>query len=124
MRRGRSTTDDSGSAAVLATVLVGALVTITTLVAVVGGAVTDHRRLESAVDLGALAGASAVQRGEDACVAAGSVTARNGAVLTDCSVVGQIVTVRARRVTDEVLGLEFTLTATARGGPASAVAAA
>lgn len=119
-----NTADEAGSAAVLATVLVGVLATVTVAVAVVGGAVTDQRRLEAAVDLGALAGATAAQRGENACAAAGAMTARNGARVTDCSVSGGVVTVRAGWVTDQVLGMRLTLTATARGGPASAVAAA
>ena len=114
-------TGERGSAAVLATVLVGVLAAVTALAAVVGGAVTDQRRLEAAVDLGALAGASAAQRGTDACAAAGSVTARNGARVTTCSVDGAVVTLRAGRLTQRVLGLRFTLTATARAGPASAL---
>ena len=112
---------ERGSATVLATVLVAVLAVVMVMVGVVGGAVTDQRRLEAAVDLGALAGASAAQRGEDACAAAGSVTARNGARVTACSVAGDVVTLRAGRGTELVLGLRLTLTATARGGPASAV---
>ena len=114
-------TGEGGSATVLATVLVGVLAAVTALVAVVGGAVTDQRRLEAAVDLGALAGASAAQRGTDACVAAGSVTASNGARVTSCSVDGGVVTLRAGRHTKRVLGLRLTLTAIARAGPASAL---
>ena len=113
--------DERGSASVLVTVLFGVLVTVTAMVAVVGGAVTDQRRLEAAADLGALAGASAAQRGADACAAAGSVTADNGARVTACSIVGDVVTVRAVRVTQRMIGLRFTLTATARAGPSSAL---
>jgi len=114
-------TGERGSATVLATVLVGVLAAVTALVAVVGGAVADQRRLEAAVDLGALAGASAAQRGTDACAAAGSVTAANGARLTTCTVDGDVVTLRAGRHTKRVLGLQLTLTAVARAGPASAL---
>jgi secretion/DNA translocation related TadE-like protein len=112
---------EQGSAAVLGTALVGVLGVVTVMVSVVAGAVTDQRRLEAAVDLGALAGASAAQRGEDACAAAGSVTGRNGGDVTACSVSDDIVTLRAGRVTREVLGMRFTLAATARAGPASAL---
>jgi secretion/DNA translocation related TadE-like protein len=77
--------DEAGSAAALATALAGVLAIVTMLVTVVAGAVTDQRRLEAAADLGALAGASAAQRGEDACAAAGSVTDRNGGHVTACS---------------------------------------
>ena len=117
-------TGERGSATVLATVLVGVLAAVTALVAVVGGAVADQRRLEAAADLGALAGASAAQRGEDACAAAGPVTGRNGADVTACSISDDVVTLRAGRVTREVLGMRFTLAATARAGPASALPAA
>ena len=41
----------------LATVLIGVLALVATLVAVVGGAVVVQRRVQSAADLGALAGA-------------------------------------------------------------------
>lgn len=119
-----SVTDEAGSAAVLATVLVGVLALVTLLVSVVAGAVTDQRRLEAAADLGALAGASAAQRGEDACAAAGSVTGRNGADVTACSVYDDVVRLRAGRVTRGVLGMRFTLAATARAGPASALTGA
>lgn len=121
IRRGRPSACERGSATVLGTVLIGVLAVVTVMVAVVGGAVTDQRRLEAAVDLGALAGASATQRGADACAAAGEVTAGNGARVTACSVVGDVVTVRAGWVTERVLGLRLTLTATARAGPESAL---
>lgn len=101
----------------LATVLVGALAMVTLMVAVVGGAVADQRRVESAADLGALAGASAAQRGQDGCAAARSVVARNRSRLVACAVAGDVVTVRAARATRPLLGLRFTLTSTARGGP-------
>jgi secretion/DNA translocation related TadE-like protein len=117
----RPMADEAGSAAALATALAGVLAIVTMLVTVVAGAVTDQRRLEAAADLGALAGASAAQRGEDACAAAGSVTDRNGAHVTACSVSGDIVTLRVGRVTRGVLGMRLTLAATARGGPSSAV---
>lgn len=110
-----------GSTAVLATVLVGVLMTVAMLVAVVGGAVADQRRVESAADLGALAGASAAQRGADGCAVAGSMVARNRARLAACSATGSVVTVRAARETRPVLGLRFTVTARARAGPAGSL---
>jgi secretion/DNA translocation related TadE-like protein len=112
-----------GSAAVLGTVLVGALATVAVLVAALGGAVADQRRVESAADLGALAGASAAQRGDDPCAAAGSTVARNRARLTACRVAGEVVTLRAARSSRPVLGLRFTLTSTARAGPAGSAPA-
>lgn len=110
-----------GSAAVLATVLIGLLATVSVLVAVVGGAITDQRRVESAVDLGALAGASAAQRGEDGCTAAGAMVGQNRARVIACSETAGIVTVRAARGTRPVLGLRFTVTSRARAGPAGSL---
>jgi secretion/DNA translocation related TadE-like protein len=104
---------------VLAVVLVGVLAVAALLVALVGGAVTDQRRVESAADLGALAGASAAQRGRDGCAAAVAMVARNEARLTSCSATGGTVTVRAARGTRLLLGLRFTLTSRARAGPAA-----
>jgi secretion/DNA translocation related TadE-like protein len=114
-------TGERGSAAVLATVLVGVLAVVATLVAVVGGAVVDQRRVESAADLGALAGAVAAQRGEDGCTAAGSMVAENRARVTACTSTAGIVTVQAARGTRPVLGLRFTVTSRARAGPTDAL---
>jgi len=110
-----------GTSTVLATVLVGVLAVVATLVAWVGGAVTDQRRVESAADLGALAGASAARRGEDGCTAAGAMVARNRARMVWCSGTGSTVTVQAARGTRPVLGLRFTVTSRARAGPADAL---
>jgi secretion/DNA translocation related TadE-like protein len=108
---------ERGSAAVLATVLVGVLAVVAVLLAVVGGAVADQRRVESAADLGALAGAAAVQRGQDGCSAAARIVTRNRARLTACSVAGQVVAVRVVRGTRRVVGHRFTVSSRARAGP-------
>ncbi|HET9827818.1 MAG TPA: Rv3654c family TadE-like protein [Nocardioidaceae bacterium] len=114
--------DQHGSATVLAAVLMAALMGCAMLVTVVGEAVTVQRRVEAAADLGALAGASAAQRGEDACAAAGSVVTRNRARLTECSATGDVVTVRTTRATRPLLGLRFTLRSRAMAGPTNALA--
>lgn len=101
----------------LGTVLVAVLVVVTVVITVVGGAVADRRRVASAVDLAALAGASAVQAGRDGCAAARALARRNGARMTSCSVHGQDVTVRGARSTPPVLGHRFTVRAEARAGP-------
>jgi secretion/DNA translocation related TadE-like protein len=106
-----------GSATVLGTVLVGVLATVTVLVVVVGAAVVDQRRVQAAADLGALAGAAAVQRGEDGCPAVAALVRRNGARLTACVVQGQEVLVRTSRRTALLLGHRFTVTSAARAGP-------
>jgi secretion/DNA translocation related TadE-like protein len=112
---------ERGSAAVLATVLIGVLAVVTMLVAVVGGAVTDQRRVESAAALGALAGASAAQRGQDGCAAAGAMVVENRARVTSCSELAGIVTLSAGRATRPVLGVRFTVTSRARAGPAGSL---
>jgi secretion/DNA translocation related TadE-like protein len=113
-----------GSAAVLATTLAGLLVVVALLATVVGGAIADQRRAESAADLAALAGATAVQAGRDACVAAAQVARRNGAVLVRCVADGEVVTLSVRRPTRiGLLGLVgrlghgLAVTAEARAGP-------
>jgi secretion/DNA translocation related TadE-like protein len=106
---------------VLATLVVGVLAFVALLTAVVGGAVADKRRVEAAADLGALAGASAVQRGDDGCGAAAAVVTRNRSRLVGCSVAGGlVVSVRTARDTRRVLGLRLTLTSRARAGPVDA----
>jgi secretion/DNA translocation related TadE-like protein len=118
MRLPSRTAGQRGTTTVLATVLVGVLAVLAVLVALVGEAVTDQRRVESAADLAALAGAAAAQRGQDGCAAARVMVARNRARLAACSVLGSTVTLQAARRTRPVLGLRFTLTSRARAGPA------
>src|SRR5690242_21875494 len=67
-----------GSAAVLTVGLTGVLLTVSVLVAALGGVVADQRRVEAAADLAALAGAGAAQAGRDGCAAAQRTAARNG----------------------------------------------
>ena len=108
---------ERGSAAVLATVLAGVLCVATVMLAALGAAVADQRRVAAAADLAALAAASAVQDGRDACAAARSVAGRNAARLDSCAVSGAVVTVRTTRRTHPLLGRRFMLRADARAGP-------
>jgi secretion/DNA translocation related TadE-like protein len=114
---------EHGSAAVLATVLVAVLLVVTVLGTAVAAAVVGQRRVETAADLGALAGASAVQHGVPGCAAAADVVRRNGGVLSACGVLGPVVTVHATRKVPAVLGRTLTVGSTARAGPAAAEAA-
>lgn len=116
-RTSRGDRRERGSASVLATVLAGALLAATALLSAVGAGIADQRRAAAAADLSALAGASAVQRGEPGCAAARSVAARNHARVTSCSVVGEVVTVRTARPARRVLGVTFTVRSRARAGP-------
>jgi secretion/DNA translocation related TadE-like protein len=108
---------ERGSAAVLAVSLAALLAMVAVLVTAVAGAVTDRRRVASAADLAALAGASAVQAGRAGCPAAAAVARRNGSVLVRCTVEGQDVSVRAERRTRQVLGFRMTVGCSARAGP-------
>jgi secretion/DNA translocation related TadE-like protein len=121
MRGPRGGGRERGSAAVLAVVLIGVLVTVAVLLAAVGGAVVDQRRVGAAADLGALAGASAAQRGDDPCTAARAVVRDNHARLAACAVAGEVVTVHTDRRTRPVLGLRVTVASQARAGPGTLV---
>ena len=113
----RATEDERGSASVLAIVLVGALSVAAVLVAAVGAVVADQRRVASAADLAALAGAAAVPSGRDGCASAGAVARRNAARLASCAVAGSVVTVRTARETRPLLGRRLTVRSAARAGP-------
>jgi secretion/DNA translocation related TadE-like protein len=102
---------------VLGSVFVGALVVVTVLASAVGGVVADQRRVESAVDLGALAGASALQQGRDGCAAARSMVRRNGSRTASCAVSGPVVVVHASRHAQRLLGRRFDVSSSARAGP-------
>lgn len=73
-----------GAGTVLAVAMMGLLVTITVGTAGAVGVVAAHRRAQSAADLAALAGASALQDGRDACDRAAVIARRNGADLRQC----------------------------------------
>jgi secretion/DNA translocation related TadE-like protein len=113
--------DQTGSAALLAVALIGCLVLAALLATAVGGVVTDQRRVESAADLAALAGAGAARSGLDGCAAAASTARRNGAVLSECRSDGDVVTVAVRRVSGlrlvRLVGEDLTVVGRARAGP-------
>lgn len=83
-----------------------------------GGVLVAQRRVQSAADLAALAGASALQRGDDACAAAGPIAARNGAALERCAVDGQELLVTLSLAGPRALGRSVDVRASARAGPA------
>lgn len=85
---------ERGAGSMLVLVMVGILATVTLALGVVAGMVKAHRVAQSAADLGALAGASALARGFDACLAAEVQVAANGADLVSCEVRGADVLVR------------------------------
>lgn len=87
------------------------------LAAAVGGVLVARRQAQSAADLAALAGATAVQHGRDGCAAAVLSAGLNTATLTGCLVEGQVVTVRVSRATPRMWGRELTVQAEGRAGP-------
>lgn len=100
--------DDEGSATVTATGIITAIVSLALAVVAVGVHTADTHRARVAADLAAVAGASALYRGADACATAQRTADLNGARLASCEVVGGDVIVEATRRRAE---------AAARAGP-------
>ena len=65
--------DQRGAASLLATACLGVLLLLGAALGVVGALVVDHRRAQGAADLAALAGAAALQHGQDGCAQASRV---------------------------------------------------
>lgn len=79
--------------------------------------VTARHQAAAAADLGALAGATALGRGGDACAAAAGVVRRNGGLLVSCRPSGDDVLVTASVTTAALMGLRWRPEASARAGP-------
>lgn len=109
---------DRGSFVPFAVACLGLLVLVGAALAVVGALVVDHRRAQSAADLGALAGAAASARGEDGCAAAGRTAAANGARVLSCGVMAGGLRVTVVVPGPRWLGSVGDLRAEARAGPA------
>lgn len=109
--------NERGSATVLVAVFCAVLLVVTLLGVALAGLVTARRRVASAADLAALAGAGAVQQGRPACGPAGIVAVANGARLVACTTIGEVVSVLV--VADYAAAFGWTLhpTARARAGP-------
>ena len=97
----------------------GLVVLIGAALGVVTAMVTDSRAAQSAADLAALAGASALGRGEDACGAAAEIAHANEAAVVDCRPDGWEVVVIVEVAGPRWLGQTGDLRARARAGPAS-----
>lgn len=115
--------DEGGSVTVVVVAAIGVALVLLIGGLALGSAVVATHTAQAAADLGALAGAQAIQRGANplaGCSEAGSVTSRNGARPTGCRVAPDgSVTVSA--TTSAGFGLPGraagTTTATARAGP-------
>ena len=82
-----------GSATVLAVVLLVVLGLAGALAAGLGGVLVAKRRAASAADLAALAGASALQRGDPGCAVVAATARANRAQVVSCQVDGEVVEV-------------------------------
>lgn len=113
---------ENGAATVFGLALIALLGLVAAGSGVAVGALAGHRRAEAAADLAAVAGAAALQVGEDGCAAAARTAGANGADLDGCTVHGAdvVVTVRVRLAALQHLlgGVALpTLPARARAGP-------
>ncbi len=108
---------EGGAATVLVVAAAGLLLVIGTALGVVAALVADHRRAQSAADLAALAGATALMRGGAPCAEARRVTSANGARLVSCSLSGADVLVEAAVSGPRWWGWAGEPRARARAGP-------
>ena len=118
----RAGPDQRGVAAPFVVSLAALVLALAVLGGGLGRLLIDQRRASSAADLAALAGAGALQRGEDGCVAAVRTAVRNRAELVSCTVTGDQVQVRAAVQLTGMTGLLRLLEgqsveAVARAGP-------
>lgn len=99
--------------------LLGLLMFLGAAMSFVAGVVADHRAAQSAADLSALAGAQALQRGQDPCAAANRIAAANGASVRSCDVSGEEVVVDVTVEARSYAGYSPEVTGRARAGPIS-----
>lgn len=117
MNRQRAADVETGSATMWLTPMVAIIGVVTLVLAHVGAALVERRQAQSAADLAALAGAAALQHGQDGCARAAAIAGRNEADLAGCAVSGWRITLRVRRHLElPVLGV-VPVTARARAGP-------
>lgn len=109
--------DEAGAATVVAVACAGVVLLVGAALGVASAMVVDHRRAQSAADLAALAGASAGQRGDDACAAAAELASENGASLIGCQFDGTDVVIVVRVRGPRWLGQVGDLEGQARAGP-------
>ena len=118
--RPRHARDERGVATIVAVGLMGLLLAVTVVAS--GGtrvAVASHRA-GAAADLAALAAAQAAQNGSDACAAAASVARANSGRVTACEPDGLAVRVTVAVDTPRMVGLVWSVPASARAGPLGA----
>jgi secretion/DNA translocation related TadE-like protein len=111
------TEGERGSATVIGVALVAMLCAVALIGAALAGLLVGQRRAAAAADLAALAGASALQEGQEGCPEAASVAAKNGATLTECHLAGANLTVEVTKTVSSVFGRNVSLRSSARAGP-------
>jgi len=109
---------ERGAASLFAVACLSVLLLVGSALGVAAAMVHAHRIAQSAADLAALAAASEVADGGDACAAAGRIAVANGAELDACHVSGLDVTVTLTVTGPRWLGQSGDLAAEARAGPA------
>lgn len=112
-----------GAATVTALALVAVLGAVAAVLAVGAGLFVEHRRVQAAADLAALAGAGAVRDG-DPCAAAAATAVRNGAEVTSCEVLDRDVRVVVAVRRTYPGGWEAVVEGVARAGPAGSTGSA
>ncbi|MEJ7833106.1 MAG: Rv3654c family TadE-like protein [Nocardioides sp.] len=108
---------ERGASTLFAVACLSLLLLLGAALGVVAAMVTAHRTAQAAADLSAVAAASALARGGDACGAGAEIAAANGASLTSCDVEGRDARVAVVVRGPRWLGQTGDLTAQARAGP-------
>ncbi len=109
---------ERGSATLFVLAVTGLLMFVGLGLGGVAAIVLTQRSAQAAADLAALAGATAAVAGSDACDAASGIAQANGAMLSDCRLAGQVVTVAVTAAGPRLLDRRYDVTAEARAGPA------
>jgi secretion/DNA translocation related TadE-like protein len=109
--------DQRGAASLLAVAMLAVLLLVGAALGVVAAMVRAHRVAQSAADLAALAGATGLQEGGEACAAASRIADANHAAVTSCLVRGEEVVVEVSVAGPRWLGQQGDLSARARAGP-------
>jgi secretion/DNA translocation related TadE-like protein len=110
--------DERGAASLFAVACLSVLLLIGAALGVVAAMVTAHRSAQSAADLAAISGATALADGGDGCAVAARIAAANEATLGECRVSGLEVSLTVTVVGPRWLGQSGDLVAQARAGPA------
>jgi secretion/DNA translocation related TadE-like protein len=108
---------EAGVATVSAVMVVGLMMTLAVALVQVGLVIALKHRVQAAADLAAVAGSAATLRGDDGCAAAVATARRNDVTIERCRADLAVVTVRATRATELVVGTRYRARADARAAP-------